>query len=389
MTIGHSKVGASSMYRWANCPGSVRECAQVPNVSSKYAEEGQRAHEIAAACLRNDGTPGAFDPEGAIVIYLDAVRDRLIPGAVLEVEQGFHLKQIHPDAYGTSDATVWQPSLRHLHVFDYKHGAGVAVEVTGNPQLRYYALGALLQSGYNAREVTVTIVQPRCPHPDGPVRSETFNAYDLLEWAADLREAIIRTEAPDAPLVPGNHCRFCPAAAVCPALAQLALAVAQEEFSPAVLAGADSSRGVVPYDPAKLKLALDSRGAIKAWVKALDEFAYAEAIAGRLPAEVGYKLVTKRAERQWKDKNVAEVLLPCSAGITEDDYLEPRVLKSPAQVEKSIGKKAFKSIEDALVEKRSSGYTLAPESDKRPAVRVLDVSAEFTSVASSTDLIEE
>lgn len=378
----HSKVGASIAERFFICPGSVRECAKVPNPSSAYAEEGTKAHDLAALMLQRDGfNDGSYtdDMREAVSVYYTHVKSLLTPSDTLLVEHGFHLKQIHPDCYGTADAVIWKPYSRHLHVIDYKHGAGKAVEVTANKQLRYYALGALLSLNYNAREVTVTIVQPRCPHEDGVIRSETFDAFELLAFAADLKEAVLRTEAPDAPLVPGDHCRatFCPAAATCPALQSRALEVAQYEFSAAV-----------PYDPVKLKLALDSRGAMKAWIKALDEFAYREALAGRLPPEVGYKLVAKRANREWKDPVSAELFLS-TQGLQEDEYLEPRALKSPAQLEKALGKKQFTEIEKQFVEKKSSGHTLAPESDKRPAVRVLDAAAEFASVPVETEVSDE
>ena len=47
----HSKIGASSMYRWSKCPGSVRLCEGIKSVSSVYADEGTRAHELAASLL--------------------------------------------------------------------------------------------------------------------------------------------------------------------------------------------------------------------------------------------------------------------------------------------------------------------------------------------------
>lgn len=397
----HSKVGASSMYRWANCPGSIRECAKVPaKESSVYAADGTKAHELAAVLLRceaggNDGADVfeaqaycANAPEDmveAVGQYVSYVHALITPSDTMLIEQGFHLKDLHPDLYGTADAVVWKPYSRQLHVVDYKHGAGIAVEVKGNPQLRYYALGALLASGYDAREVTVTIVQPRCPHPDGPIRSETFDAFDLVEWSADLLAAVKRTEDPNAPLNPGDHCRFCNAAAVCPALHERATAMAQLQFVPV----ASEASVPVAYDPAKLKAALDFREPLKAWIKALDEFAYAEAMAGRLPAEVGYKLVEKRANRQWtNEQEFIDHMKKAGVDVAAVLY-EPAPLRSPAQVEKILGKKQFKDIEAKFVVKKSSGYTLAPETDKRPAIRILDAAAEFANVPVVTEVTDE
>lgn len=391
MTAAHSPVGASVAERFFNCPGSVREAAKWPNPASEDAARGTVAHDIGANLLlgkknaipavgtkvRQDGFDILVDEEmtDAVQVYIDHVASLRAPSDTVLIEHGFHLEKIHPDLYGTADCVIWKAYSRELHVIDYKNGSGKFVRVEGNKQLRYYALGALLSLGFNAREVTVWIVQPRCEYEGGTIRSETFEAFDLIDWAADLLAAVKATEDPNAPLVPGDHCRgtFCPAIANCPALAERALAVARLEFTP-----------MVPYDPAKLKSALDSRDALKAWIKALDEFAYAEAMAGRLPEEVGYKLVPKRANRKWRDESAARSLLNkmCDDDL---DYLEPPTLKSPAQVEKALGKKAFAAIEKDHVHKVSSGNTLAPVDDARPAVRIIDAASEFTPVPQITE----
>lgn len=57
---------------------------------------------------------------------------------------------------------------------------------------------------------------------------------------------------------------------------------------------------------------------------------------------------------------------------------ETPALKSPAQIEKLVGKKGFKEIEADYVTKESSGFTLVPGDDPRPPVRILDAAAEFT-----------
>jgi hypothetical protein len=113
------------------------------------------------------------------------------------MENILHVEQrvaVSTEVYGTADAIVWQPAKKRLHVVDLKYGAGVAVNVIGNLQLKIYALAALLTMNYDAQEVVVTIVQPRCPHPDGPIRSATYDAVDLLEFFADLEDAVKRVE---------------------------------------------------------------------------------------------------------------------------------------------------------------------------------------------------
>jgi hypothetical protein len=374
----HSRIGASSMYRWSACPGSVRVSANVPRKSSSYADEGSDAHALAAVCLEQDQSPGIYTGkevslEGrkftvtgemvdAVDVYLDFVRSLRDDGDVLLVEQRFDLSSVHAGCFGTADAVHWQPAGKTLTVIDYKHGAGIAVEVENNPQLLYYGLGALLACKYPATKVRLVVVQPRCQHPDGPIRSHEVDAVDLIDFRADLKTYAKATEAPDAPLTPGKHCHFCPAAPLCPALQKRAQEVAKMEFAPSL-----------PYDPAQLKLALDSREPLKAWLKALDEFAYGEAMAGRTPP--GFKLVAKRAIRKWRSEG--EVVLALQkGGINSDTIFEPREVRSPAQLEKLVGKELVAEF----ITSESSGNALVPADDKRPAVVLSSAKDDFSPV---------
>lgn len=376
----HSKIGASSMYRWSACPGSVRECAKLPSYSSSYAEDGIEAHDLAARCLREEKNAWdlADDAEQceAVQVYLDYVRGASAftpeikpcgsnPVPLLLVEHKFDLSSVHPGCFGTADAVIYQPREKLLIVVDYKHGAGLAVEAKNNPQLRYYALGALLTCGFLVNRVRMVIVQPRCPHPAGPIRSDEVDAIDLLDFRADLIGYAKATENENAPLRSGDHCRFCPAAGVCPELHAQAQRTALVEFKPAL-----------PYDAQKLSEALDMRDAVKAWLKGLDEFAYREAEAGRCPPR--YKLVDKRAARSWKSEgDAAEFVIDC--GLTEAQVYEPRSLKSPAQIEAAFGKGDVPAALAGLIASKSSGKTLVHESDARPVTKP-SAASEFSPV---------
>ncbi len=82
----------------------------------------------------------------------------------------------------------------------------------------------------------------------------------------------------------------------------------------------------------------------------------------------GFKLVWKRANRRWTDE--AEVIKFAEAqGLLTTDIHELKLL-SPAKLEKLLPKKV--KLPDTLVTQQSSGTTMAPESDKRPAVTVGD-----------------
>lgn len=368
----HSLIGASSMHRWAECPASVRMSKGMPNTSSKYAEEGTQAHELAAAILNKEPVNVDLYPEGmleAVQVYVEAVRADFgaadFAGTV-QIEHSFDLSELHPGLYGTADCVIYNSATKLLRVYDYKHGQGMAVEVENNEQLKYYGLGALLSTNYPCEFVELVIVQPRCVHPAGPIRRHKFPSIELLEFAADLVEAAKRTEDPKAPFKSGEHCRFCPAAAVCPELFGRAKSVAMKEFSP-----------VKSYVPADLKEALMWADKLKGWIKSVEEFAYQEAQKGRVPP--GYKLVQTRATRKWEDINAAAKTLENHVLDSEVRHLytDPE-LKTPAQIEKALGKK-IKDLVATLTVSVSSGTKLVPENEPGEAIK-LDAQSEFSAI---------
>lgn len=337
----------------------------VEETTSVYAEEGTQAHELAEYCL-STGIKDAFSADArehvhwshetaeAVQVYLDTVWEAAsAKGATLEVETRFHLTAIDPDAFGTNDAMVYDPAKGKLTIIDYKHGAGVAVDVEGNKQLLYYALGAATRKhNLPLREIEMVIVQPRASHGDGPVRRWTVDPADLLEWSGDLKAAIAATRDPDAPLVAGTHCRWCPAKGFCPAFRDQAIEAARLDF-------AEPGH----MSPAELADMLEQADVIEAWLKAVREYAYGRAMAGEPPS--GFKLVAKRATRKWA--NEGEVIKWLKRrGLRDDDIFEMKV-RSPAQVEKQIDKDERPDLEQFVI-KESSGLTLVPERDRREAV---------------------
>lgn len=380
----HSPIGASSMYRWAECPGSVALSATVPpQESSAYAEEGTEAHELAAKWLTGNGkTPDCDDDEmlDTVRVYVDYVYGLLGSKCKLFVEHGFDLSAVYPGAYGTNDAAVYDGVNKILHVIDLKYGAGIYVSARNNPQLRYYALGALLElqkEGHEVETVVMTIVQPRCTTIEGPARSETIDAVDLMEFAADLVMYAKRTAEPGAPLKAGDHCRFCPAINICPEVQNVKQMVAKSEF-----ANADTPvmEGTVP--PHKLAEYIKAVPLLKAMIERIDAYAYAEARAGR-PVP-GYKLVEKRANRKWINETEVSLFLG-SLKVSDDDIFEPRKIRTPAQMEKKLP--SHYQMLTKFVTKESSGLVLVPEEDKRPAFKP-DAKKEFAA-APALQIVDE
>lgn len=397
----HSPLGASASERWINCPGSIRMQAGLTDSESVYAREGSAAHALAEHCLVESidagdlvdcahvfqhnkkwlVAEGESDDEGsfnvtddmaeAVQVYLDFARALIAEGDEWSCEQSFHLKDFHRQFYGTCDLVVYKPEFGELHIADYKHGKGVAVEVENNPQLRYYALGAATRHhNRGVRKVVIYVVQPRCPHNDGPVRKEEITPVDLLEWSADLVDAAEATAAADAPLVPGDWCKFCRAAAICPKNREQALSIAQAEFD-------DEGDFTLP-DPKTLDA--EARGKVlreadqlENWIKAVRQNAHDLALLGDIPA--GFKLVNTRPTRVWKDEDRLRHLLADDVMMAPADMLVEPKIKSPAQMETALAKGYGFKKKDAvellapLVDSVSKNTVLAPLDDKRPPAR--------------------
>lgn len=408
-TRSHARLAPSAAHRWWVCPGSIRKSEGIPESSSVYADEGTAAHELAQHCFENsfdadrfigrfiDVSAGKFDallskPDGDRVFsvddemaegvqeYLDFVRDLSNRDEIeIKTETYVNLRWIGIAGLdgGTADFSSYHIPTSTLDVVDFKYGRGVAVEPQDNKQLLCYALGvARRYSNRGLAKVRLTVVQPRCPHPQGSIRTWEVDVLDLFDFEDEIRERALATRDPDAPLVAGEHCRFCPAAAICEVRREQVLELAQAEFS-----ALDEMQlpTVTTMDSAKLAQILAHASQIEDWIKRVKEHAYIEATHGRCPP--GWKLVAKRATRKWRDEFASRGFLQGKFNLDEADILEVK-LRSPAQIEPLLpgkNKAERASLIAEIVVKESSGTTLAPEADKRPAVQV-DAGAEFGAV---------
>jgi hypothetical protein len=375
----HAELGASNAARWMACPGSVQLSRGMPNYESEYSRIGTAAHAVGAMALERgvdadmwqglevegiEITEEIVEGVGIYVNYCREIINRVGKGNYW-IEKKLSLESLNPPGkmFGTGDFTGYDTETKTLEVVDYKNGAGVVVEIEGNVQTRYYGLGAALTlaKGREIDQVKMTIIQPNAPHADGVIRTETIDAIELMNFAADLLAAARKTLDPDAPLVPGKHCRFCPASAVCPAQRKQVQALAQVAFEAMPL---DVPPAPETLPPDMFADILQKLPILEDWATAMRAHALRELEAGR---EVpGFKLVPRRPTRKWASETEAAAVI-ANELMVEDDEMYNRKLKSPAQIEKIVGKK---NLPADLVVKESSGYTLAPDSDKRPAVQL-------------------
>ena len=400
--MAHAKLSPSAAKRWMACPGSLRLCAGIPYQSSTYADEGSVAHAVAEAVLREaSGTAAAYvgryglagkngvkivtadkakgfsqahritqEMAAAVQIYIDHVRS--LPGDTRVIEAKVSAEAYAPGVYGTADAIIVDP-FETLYVCDYKHGAGVPVYPEENPQAMIYALGALAEYDMECENVEIIIVQPRADE-ERPIKSWRISTEDLRKWGQnELAEAVARTMKPDAPVCAGEHCRFCPAQPKCPAIAQEALAVAQQEFSPvAIPAKISLPSPELMTDDQISKMLHFAENILSPWIKEVTGYVQNRMEQGyKLP---DWKLVRKRSIRKWADEEQVVARL----GVKLQGKIYDMKVKSPAQMEKVLKDHGLdtKAIEP-LLDQTPAGLTIAHVSDKRPAVEVLPATAEF------------
>lgn len=223
MATSHSIIGASGYYRWSECPGSVALTKDLPPKSNEHAEAGTLAHHFSEKILRNEMTweeaALIYDEEmvNAVKVYVDFVRKIESQSTWSKVEHGFDMSHLHPGLFGTCDFVAYDEHFKGLTVVDFKYGKGHFVEVENNPQLLYYALGALLTIPMRIEKILLYVVQPRCPRRGNVIHGWVTDLVpNGIEFMMELVHNAKRTELPNAPLKEGSWCFFCPAVGFCP-----------------------------------------------------------------------------------------------------------------------------------------------------------------------------
>jgi len=364
-TKTHSKLGASSANRWLNCAGSVALIEQCPPApTSEFAEEGTAAHELAEKCFKEGAaakyyfltkakmnnivvTEEMAEHVQKFVDYVINLRNEL--GAELLIEHKFHLAHLHPKFFGTCDIVLMQP-FGELHVIDFKYGAGISVEVEENEQIMYYGIGALDLGDFN--KVVLHVCQPRLDHEDGAFRKWETTPERLIEFGKELRAGALRTQKKDAPLKSGEWCRFCPAAAICPALHTTAMEVAKTDFK------SDKLPEVVALTDEQIAKVIEHKLRLEAWLDAVKTHATTLLMQGKkIP---GLKLVSGQTRRAWIDEKSAEETLCRELG---EDAFTRKLLTVP-QAEKALGK----DFVAGMFQSTRGVPTVAHESDRRKAL---------------------
>ena len=374
----HSNIiGGSNAAMRINCPASYNLEARMPRQGdSEFAREGSMLHAAMELVITSELRGKALEqligqtmgPEYAdLSITLEHVQNKLGPAAdafwqIVKdngitdwfLEARVSLAKVIPGAFGTCDVLA-KDRAKRLWVLDWKFGDGVAVDVEGNLQLGFYAACALYESddveiaefAADISSIVCCIVQPRAG------ANRIYDTWPTtIDWVEDLVDmavkAVAAAQTTDAPIKPGSHCRWCTARPICPA--HTALATDALTHTPSAASSVE------------LAVLLEKAELLRHWVN--DVFALAQRELENGANVPGWKLVDKQPRRQWLDAAAADFKMRSKYKVAQ---MYKRELISPTQAEK-LNKKYYAKHLAPLVESKSSGLTIVPDSDKRDAV---------------------
>jgi hypothetical protein len=380
MVIEHSILPPSSAARRMACPGSRAMEASAPDDNdSPHAREGEAAHWVAEQLLRGNDTsewtrapndePITEEMREGAQIYGDYIKqwvagdkekaffieeDKLyikhaLPSIIdLHIEETVPLTLFHPDAFGTPDC--WLVNDLTLHVFDYKFGHRY-VEVEENWQLVAYASGILrMLPNEPIDSIYLHIVQPRCFHPEGALRSWCLTERAFRSYEAQLIASEHRSLEYNAPCQPNPLCRTCNARHLCTALQRTALETVTMSLQnvPVNLSGEQLGR--------ELRVLEQAADLLEARITGLAQEAFTLAKKGENIA--GYMLQETNGRTRWKTSVNEVITLGELLGV---NLKKPNDVLTPRQAAKLLPQEVI----DTYTETTSGTVKLVPVDTKR------------------------
>lgn len=391
----HSVVGASSAHRWIACPASVQMSEGIAKTQSIHALIGTVCHDLAEKCHTEGLDPFEFvgkqiqgveitdELADGVSVYLNYLEEVSAQATMVVLEEPFHLKDVHPLCFGTNDACVGNPF--EFEIIDLKMGKGHIVEVKNNPQLMYYALGALPLFD-TVDKIKLTIVQPRAYHKDGVIRSWVISREELLAFKAELRKYVLATQEENPKIVAGEHCFFCPAYPTCKVAKEKTYGTVD-----AIFGDLPQAQNAVPLRPLKFKdvnsMTVKEMAEVLFHADFIDGFLAevrkrAEDLALQGTPILGHKLVKKRADRVYTADAEKEIV-----AILGDEAYEPRKILGITKLEATLSKRKMKkpdreALFAKITNKPDKGLVLVSLSDKREEVKSINANDMFQSLPS-------
>jgi hypothetical protein len=352
--------------------------------------------------MEDDDGKFVIDKERAarVQIALDYIDKRTSEGNMTllsesKVDPAFLLGR--DDLSGTVDVQIIGNGV--LELIDYKDGMA-PVDAKGNMQLEQYAYGVLagyklpVNGAYPFDTVRMTIIQPKLAMRNmSPISSFDVSVRDLMANIGTIVKQAAATDAPDAPLVPGeSQCKYCRAKGNCSALASNVMKEVGIMFQPIVNQTLDVAQQSADKDPtamndAQIRQIMEAAPLMRQLLEGVEKEALRRLKAGQ--SIDGLKLVNGRGSRAWAlpEDQIAEKLV--KMGIPKTAVYETKLV-TPAKAEKltwtkkdgevkQLTERQLKTMEQEYVVKMAGSITVVPESDSRPAV-ILNAAPMFSAV---------
>lgn len=380
------------------CPGSLLLESKIPDQPSKYAAEGTIAHQIASECLtsqlKGDKRPqkpemylGRFmqadgfeflvtkDMVAHVQSFIDFVYQTAGKEGQILVEKRVSFSEAigQPNSSGTADVIIIFPN--RITNIDLKYGMGVKVDAEDNEQTSLYTVGTMEDYGFmtEAEDFVAIIFQPRIDHiSEACMSQEQLDAFIVkAKEAAAFAMSFVENENLEPVLSPGEkQCRFCKAKATCPAL--------KSEITEVVghLATKDDFADLAEVNTDSLAVAMEKVPLVEHWCLAIRAEVERRMFSGT--AVPGFKIVEGRqGNRAWSDAEGAEKTLKGFRLKSEEIY--DYKLISPTTAEKLLKKTKPKQWDklQGLISRAPGKPSVAPATDKRPAMDVSKVSGDF------------
>lgn len=364
----HYPFGGSTAKRTINCPAWKGLSKDIPTTESAAALRGTAIHYLLEQRALDDtyqfDTRLGRKVEGHLMEPEDIVLAGEIWHAMENLMAEYQIDEFEAETTGEYDEDIgstidfiargYSGDQPVLLMVDYKTGRGVQVDAIGNDQLLHNAMSLMANSEAedlfeDVHHFVGVIIQP---NRNGEVQVKTweFTLKMVIEWEGKFLNAVEVAVNGNAIPKAGSHCAFCPAEPTCPAKTGQALAALQR----------------TPDDLKILGENMAMVSELRAWCSQVEKAAFDALHVG---SEVkGFKMVNKLARESWKDEELAIKTLRTKAG--GKLHMVEEKLKSPAQIRKLLKARGHDVdlIEMKLTEKKSSGTTIVPESDKRDAV---------------------
>lgn len=408
----HATLSPSAADRWRNCPGSVRMVAQYPSGGSSgpAAIDGTHSHTLLEKCILNNDVsdPQQFlgqtltDHDGSFVVdqsRIDRVRiaTDYIQSKMLDGVKLFSERRVNPaglfgrdDLSGTVDITIVNGG--HREIIDYKDGMN-PVDVVNNMQLEQYVFGDLseqLASHEPVEKYTTTIIQPKMLLKGLPAISSVTNyVTHFLARVQAFQADVEATNAPDAPLVPGDkQCRYCAHRGACTVASTALLDKAGITFDDMSLVKDAAKADPKTMTNEQLAELVIAAPMFRKMLDAVEETALDRIRSGN-PVP-GLKVVRGNGRNAWAktEDEVAQALLKMR--VPKGSIYETKIVSAPQALKlrwakrdgtpQQLTEKQLKLLTTDFIENKGGKETVVPESDRRDAIVYGNVSTMFTPV---------